>query len=102
LQAFADVLFSRRNKPDQPFAANLLNTCVFLVSSGMQISTFAINYKGHPFKESLLEHRPLLYCLVAPALVVLLCAAETVPAFNAYMECVPFPDPVVPPELARQ
>ncbi len=34
-----------RQKPDTPFQPNLLNTCVFLISSAMQISTFVINYK---------------------------------------------------------
>jgi len=80
-----------RQKPDVPFEPNLLNTCVFLISSGMQVSTFAVNYKGRPFKQSLWEHRMLLYTLTAPGLLVLLAATEMVPPLNRLIECVEFP-----------
>ena len=57
----------------------------------MQVSTFAINYKGHPFKDSLLENRKLLYCLLTPLVIVLLAATELVPGFNWLFELVAFP-----------
>lgn len=57
----------------------------------MQVSTFAINYKGHPFKDSLLENRKLLYCLLAPLAITLLAATEIVPGFNWLFELVEFP-----------
>ena len=61
----------------------------------MQVSTFAINYKGHPFKDSLMENRKLLYCLLTPLAIVLLAATEIVPGFNWLFELVEFPSLVV-------
>ena len=42
-----------------------------------QVSTFAINYRGHPFMESLTENRSLLYSLAgAGGFVVMLALGE--------------------------
>jgi cation-transporting ATPase 13A1 len=35
------------------FAPSLLNSAVYLLQLIQQISTFAINYQGRPFRESL-------------------------------------------------
>lgn len=40
-----EICFDPPN-PDSRFAPNLINTCVFLISTAMQIATFANNYKG--------------------------------------------------------
>jgi hypothetical protein len=46
-----------------------------------QVSTFAINYRGHPFMESLTENRALLYSLAgAGGFVVMLALGK--PAFQ--------------------
>ncbi|KAH9286492.1 Manganese-transporting ATPase 13A1 [Echinococcus granulosus] len=42
------------------FKPTVLNTAVYLISTALQISTIAVNYEGHPFRESLFENRPLL------------------------------------------
>ncbi|VDM16591.1 unnamed protein product [Hydatigera taeniaeformis] len=48
------------------FKPTVLNTAVYLISTALQvrISTIAVNYEGHPFRESLFENRPLLNGLV--------------------------------------
>lgn len=38
---------------EKEFKPNLLNTAVYLMSSSLQIATFAVNYRGRPFMESL-------------------------------------------------
>ncbi|VDP84701.1 unnamed protein product [Echinostoma caproni] len=55
------------------FEPSILNTVVYLISTSMQIATIAVNYKGHPFMESLLENKPIVVSLgVATGGVILL------------------------------
>jgi cation-transporting ATPase 13A1 len=56
---FGILTCSELLKPDAKFSPNLLNTAVFLISTSMQIATFAVNYEGHPFMDSLIENRSL-------------------------------------------
>nr|CDS30555.1 cation transporting ATPase 13A1 [Hymenolepis microstoma] len=46
------------------FEPTVFNTAVYLISTALQISTIAVNYEGHPFRESLLENRPLFNSLI--------------------------------------
>ena len=43
------------------FAPNLLNSVVYILSVMLQLNTFIINYRGHPYMESLTENKPLCY-----------------------------------------
>jgi magnesium-transporting ATPase (P-type) len=53
-----------------PLRLNFSFVCV-------QVSTFAINYRGHPFMESLTENRALLYSLAgAGGFVVMLALGQ--------------------------
>ncbi|CAH8494188.1 unnamed protein product [Heterobilharzia americana] len=46
------------------FEPSLLNTLVYLIATGMQTATLAVNYTGHPFMESLTENKPMLISLI--------------------------------------
>uniref|UniRef100_A0A0X3PAK9 Manganese-transporting ATPase 13A1 n=1 Tax=Schistocephalus solidus TaxID=70667 RepID=A0A0X3PAK9_SCHSO len=46
------------------FKPTVLNTVVYLIATALQVSTIAVNYEGHPFRESLSENRPLLLSLL--------------------------------------
>lgn len=79
--------------PDEEFKPNLLNTCVFLISSSTQVATFAINHRGRPFMQSLSENKPLRNSLMATGGFTLACAAELFPDWNEFLELVPLPTP---------
>jgi cation-transporting ATPase 13A1 len=80
-----------RASPDAEFSPNIVNTAVFLINSAMQVSAFAINHRGRPFKEDLWENKGLLYCLSAMATITLVAALETIQPFNDYLQLVPLP-----------
>ena len=49
----------------------------------LQVSTFAINYRGQPFMESLTENRPLLYSLAGAGGFVVMLALGRQKIFNS-------------------
>ncbi|CAK9815789.1 Endoplasmic reticulum transmembrane helix translocase [Anthophora quadrimaculata] len=79
------------NGEDKPFEPNLLNSAVFIIVMMIQISTFAINYQGHPYMESLLQNKSLLYCLSGSSIVIMGIACGFLPGLAALFEIVDFP-----------
>ncbi|PRP75201.1 hypothetical protein PROFUN_15964, partial [Planoprotostelium fungivorum] len=77
--------------PYTQFKPNLINTGVYLISVSMQLATFAINVKGHPFMEGLHENRHLRNCLLATGLLMFSLALELIPDLNQSLELVPLP-----------
>ncbi|KAJ3378069.1 hypothetical protein HDU92_007711 [Lobulomyces angularis] len=77
---------------DSAFQPNLLNSAVYLVNLIMQISTFAINYQGLPFRESLQQNKSLYYSLGGTSAIAILAATEWSPELNEWMQLVPFPE----------
>ncbi|KAF9098989.1 hypothetical protein BGX23_004524 [Mortierella sp. AD031] len=77
---------------EKTFEPGLLNSAIYLISLSMQVSTFAINYKGHPFRESLRENTYLYRGLMAVAGVAIAGATEFMPEFNEWLQLVPFPE----------
>ncbi|OMJ07162.1 Manganese-transporting ATPase 1 [Smittium culicis] len=73
------------------FKPSLLNTAMYLISLSQQISTFAINYQGHPFRESLRENVYLYRGLMGVGIIVALCATEYSADLNAFMKLVEMP-----------
>ncbi|KAI0236692.1 putative cation-transporting ATPase 1 [Massospora cicadina] len=78
---------------DGPFVPSLLNSAVFLISLSLQVSTFVINYQGHPFRESLKENTAMYYGLLSCGFVSFACAVELFPSLNSFLSLVPFPPP---------
>lgn len=72
------------------FEPSLLNSAVYLLQLIQQISTFAINYQGRPFRESLSENRAMYYGIVGVSGLAFVCALELVPEINQAMKLVPF------------
>lgn len=57
-----------------------------------QISTFAINYQGRPFRESLSENKGMFYGIVGVTAIAFACSTEFIPELNEQMKLVKFTD----------
>uniref|UniRef100_A0A914M0I3 Cation-transporting ATPase n=1 Tax=Meloidogyne incognita TaxID=6306 RepID=A0A914M0I3_MELIC len=77
---------------EKEFKPNLLNTAVYLMSSTLQIATFAVNYRGKPFMESLTENRPMFYSIICSFLVMVAFASNIAPEMNNKFELVHIPE----------
>ena len=72
------------------FKPSLLNSAVYLLQLIQQISTFAINYQGRPFREGIRENRGMFWGIVLVAGVAFSCSTEFIPELNEKMKLVPF------------
>lgn len=70
------------------FSPNLLNSCIYLISLSQQVSTFAINFQGRPFRENISENSALYYGLLGVAAVAFSGATDFVPEFNRWLQLV--------------
>lgn len=74
------------------FKPSLLNSAVYLLQLIQQISTFAVNYQGRPFRESLSENKGMFYGIVGVTAIAFACSTELMPELNEAMKLVPFRD----------
>ncbi|MCJ1451057.1 hypothetical protein MMC28_001391 [Mycoblastus sanguinarius] len=72
------------------FKPSLLNSAVYLLQLIQQISTFAINYQGRPFREGIKENRGMYWGLVLVSGVAFSCSTEFIPEINEKLKLVPF------------
>lgn len=72
------------------FKPSLLNSAVYLLQLIQQISTFAVNYQGRPFRESLSENKGMYYGILGVTGIAFACSTELVPELNEQMKLVPF------------
>lgn len=89
--------YVQRTEPKEPnpdlekdFEPSLLNSAIYLLQLIQQISTFAINYQGRPFRESIRENRGMYWGLVLVSGVAFSCATEFIPELNTKLKLVPF------------
>ncbi|KAI8126736.1 Manganese-transporting ATPase 13A1 [Lucilia cuprina] len=75
----------------QKFEPNIINSTVYIICLALQVSTFAVNYKGHPFMESLRENRLLLYSILVSTGLVIMLALGLSPDLTNTFEIVDFP-----------
>ncbi|CAG9567416.1 unnamed protein product [Danaus chrysippus] len=74
------------------FKPDLVNSTVYIISMALQISTFAINYRGEPFMEGLRDNKPLLYSIVLSGGLVFSLATGVMPDLSNMFEIVDFPN----------
>ncbi|KAK4632280.1 Endoplasmic reticulum transmembrane helix translocase [Fulvia fulva] len=72
------------------FQPSLLNSAIYLLQLIQQISTFAINYQGRPFRESIKENKGMYWGIVLVTSVAFSCATEFIPEINEKLKLVPF------------
>lgn len=78
----------------EAFAPNIINSTVFIICFALQVSTFAVNHKGHPFMERLRENKFLLYAILASSLVIVSLSLGISDELNNTFEIIEFPDEV--------
>ncbi|XP_076436268.1 endoplasmic reticulum transmembrane helix translocase-like [Babylonia areolata] len=76
---------------EKEFEPNILNTTVYIISMSLQVSTFAVNYKGEPFMESLRDNKPLLYSLMFSCGGIITLASGIIPDISQQFELVELP-----------
>lgn len=77
---------------DKTFSPSLLNTAMFLMQLAQQVSTFAVNYIGRPFREGITENRGMYYGLLGVSFLCISGATEFMPELNEAMQFVPMTD----------
>lgn len=68
------------------FTPTLLNTGVFLLGLSQTMSTFAVNYIGRPWRESIQENKVLYWGLLGTTGVAYLGAIEAIPELNEWLQ----------------
>lgn len=73
ISQLCESLDPRTEKVDleKEFQPSLLNSAVYLVSLTQQVSTFAINFIGRPFREGITENPALYYGLLGVAAIAI-------------------------------
>eukprot|EP00271_Cylindrocystis_brebissonii_P001230 TRINITY_DN11558_c0_g1_i1.p1 TRINITY_DN11558_c0_g1~~TRINITY_DN11558_c0_g1_i1.p1 ORF type:complete len:1051 (-),score=197.83 TRINITY_DN11558_c0_g1_i1:735-3746(-) len=80
-------------EPDSPFHENLVNTVSYLSNMMIQVATFAVNYIGHPFNQSIRENKPFYYALSGAAIFFTVLLSDLFRDLNSWMKLVPLPQP---------
>jgi manganese-transporting P-type ATPase len=75
------------------FEPSLLNSAVYIMQLIQQVSTFAINYQGRPFREGIKENRGMYWGLLACSFVAFSASTEFIPELNTKLRLVPFSGP---------
>ena len=69
-----------------------MNTGIFIVQLVQQVSTFAVNYQGEPFRENIRNNKGMYWGIIGVSGLALAGATEFVPELNEAMKFVPMED----------
>lgn len=73
---------------DAKFEPSLLNTAIYLLGLSQQVSTFAINFQGRPFREGIRENSKLYWGLVGASAVAFSGSTDFFPELNRWLQIV--------------
>ncbi|XP_064548623.1 endoplasmic reticulum transmembrane helix translocase [Drosophila montana] len=79
------------NEEKTKYDPNIVSSTVYIICVSLQVATIAVNYKGHPFMESLRANRMLMCAIGASAALVLFLTTGVVPGLTQFFEIVDFP-----------
>ncbi|OAY75750.1 putative manganese-transporting ATPase PDR2, partial [Ananas comosus] len=79
-------------EPDSDFHPNLVNTVSYMVNMMIQVATFAVNYMGHPFNQSISENKPFKYALFAAVGFFTVITSDMFRDLNDWLKLVPLPE----------
>nr|XP_043614815.1 probable manganese-transporting ATPase PDR2 [Erigeron canadensis]XP_043614816.1 probable manganese-transporting ATPase PDR2 [Erigeron canadensis] len=78
-------------EPDSEFESNLVNTVSYMVSMMIQVATFAVNYMGHPFNQSISENKPFKIALLGAVVFFTVITSDVFRDLNDWLKLVPLP-----------
>ncbi|KAG2668539.1 hypothetical protein I3843_15G159800 [Carya illinoinensis] len=78
-------------EPDSNFHPNLVNTVSYMVNMMLQVATFAVNYMGHPFNQSISENKPFLFALLGAVGFFTIITSDLFRDLNDWLKLVPLP-----------
>ncbi|KAK1433701.1 hypothetical protein QVD17_10616 [Tagetes erecta] len=78
-------------EPDSEFESNLVNTVSYMVSMMIQVATFAVNYMGHPFNQSISENKPFRFALMGAVVFFTVITSDMFRDLNDWLKLVPLP-----------
>ncbi|KAJ3804288.1 hypothetical protein F5876DRAFT_2253, partial [Lentinula aff. lateritia] len=73
---------------DAKFTPSLLNTAIYLLGLSQQVSTFAINFRGRPFREGIRGNSALFYGLLGASAVAFSGSTDFLPKMNRWLQIV--------------
>lgn len=79
------------SEEDDGVEANIVNSAVYIILLALQVSNFAVNYRGTPFMESLYENKALFY-LVLGSFLAIVGLTFGIPALTETLSIVDFPN----------
>jgi cation-transporting ATPase 13A1 len=79
--------------PDGAFQPNIINTSMFLLSVVMQTNNFIVNYRGHPFTQSIGDNFALWRSIQAVYAVIVIAVGGQFEPLNDLLQLTSFPDP---------
>lgn len=77
---------------EKSFTPSLLNTGIFLLQLVQQVSTFAVNYIGAPFKENIRDNKGMYYGILGVAALAFSGSTEFLPELNEAIKFVKMSD----------
>jgi cation-transporting ATPase 13A1 len=76
---------------DGKFQPNVVNSATFLLSAVMQVNNFVVNYRGHPFTQSIQENVMLWRSVQGIYAALLVVMGGQLEPLNDFLQLAPFP-----------